>query len=425
MQTNLSPETILLLLGLSFFFGLAFEERYAASPLHRPGGVRTFPLLSVTGAGLYLLEPVHALGFVAGLVILGAWIHAYYRSRWGVEPTAEDAGQSLIVPLCNLVAFILGPVVLTQPAWLGVGMTVVAVLLLGAKAQLHRLARAVPADEIITLAKFLVLTGIILPLLPNHPVTTLSGITPFQVWLAVVVVSALSYGSYLLRRFVSPSMGVMAAAFLGGLYSSTAATVVLARRTREQPEAAWELQAGIMLASTIMYLRLGAVLAVFNLPLARAAALPLLGLCLLGLTVTGLCHWRAVRASTPAGASTLDNPLELTTAAIFAAAFVIISLATAWMQGRFGSSGLYLLAAVVGVTDIDPFVLSLAQGGGQESRLTVLVVAILIAASTNNLLKAGYAVTLAGWRCSRAAAAALILLAMMGLVLAAWMAGLA
>jgi uncharacterized membrane protein (DUF4010 family) len=111
--------------------------------------------------------------------------------------------------------------------------------------------------------------------------------------------------------------------------------------------------------------------------------------------------------------------LELTTAAIFAGAFVLISLATAWVKSQFGSSGLYLLAAAVGVADIDPFVLNLAQGGGAESRPAVLVAAVLIAASSNNLLKAGYAAVLAGWRSSRAAVAALILLAVAGLAISA------
>jgi uncharacterized membrane protein (DUF4010 family) len=161
------------------------------------------------------------------------------------------------------------------------------------------------------------------------------------------------------------------------------------------------------------------VLAVFNFGLARASALPLLGLSLFGLTMTGLCHWRAVHGKIPAGPSTFGNPLELSTAAVFSAAFVLISLATAWIRSHYGNSGLYILAAAVGVTDIDPFVLNLAQGGGAGSRAAVMTTAILIAASTNDLLKAGYALVLGGWRGSRIAAAALGLLALAGLAVAA------
>jgi hypothetical protein len=78
---NASPQNLALILGLSFFFGLAYEDFYAQRALYRPGGVRTFPLLALLGAGLYLVEPAHALAFSAGLLVLGAWLHAWYRSH--------------------------------------------------------------------------------------------------------------------------------------------------------------------------------------------------------------------------------------------------------------------------------------------------------------------------------------------------------
>jgi uncharacterized membrane protein (DUF4010 family) len=433
-----SPQKLALILALSFFFGLAYEEFYSRRALSRPGGVRTFPLLALVGGGLYLIEPAHALAFSVGLLVLGAWLHAWYRSRvrsarFGTAPSAppraegateaEDTAE-LMGPVCSLLAYLIGPTVLLEPSWVAVSLTVSAVLLLGAREPLHDLARRIPFDEIATIGKFLVLTGIVLPLLPNEPVTTLTAITPHQLWLAVVVVSSLSYGSYLLQRYVSPTGGVLMAAVLGGLYSSTATTVVLARRVREDPAAIRDLQAGIVLATALMYLRLGLVIAVFNPALARAFAPALLALCLLGVALAAGCYWRGGRGrSTVPRLAPPTNPLELSAAFIFAVAFVLVSLASTWVKANFGYAGVYSLAAIVGITDIDPFVLSLAQGGVQHLLTTVMMVAILIAAASNNVLKAVYAVAFAGLRESLAPLVALGLLAATSLAIAIWLAG--
>jgi len=437
---NVSAQNLALLLGLSFFFGLAYEDFYARRGLRRPGGVRTFPLLALLGAGLYLVEPAYGLAFVAGLAVLGAWLYAWYRSHvtWerseAVAATAEESaaptaeaggGAGLMGPVCNLLAYLIGPTALREPAWITVSLTVSAVLLLGAREPLHQLARRIPFDEIATFGKFLVLTGIVLPLLPDQPVTSLTEITPHQLWLAVVVVSSLSYGSYLVQRYVSPARGVLLTAVLGGLYSSTATTVVLARRVGEDPGAVGDIQAGIVLATALMYLRVLVVVAVFNLPLARVLAPGLVGLGALGAGLAAACYGRLRRGrSTGAAFAQPRNPLELSAAFIFAVMFVVVSLGSTWAKARFGHAGVYSLAAIVGVTDIDPFVLSLAQGGVQGMAATAMTVAILIAAASNNLLKAAYAVVFAGRRNSLPAFAALVLLAVATVGVAAAMAGI-
>ena len=425
MTGQLAPERLALLVGLSFFFGLAFEEFYARAAPQRPGGVRTFPLLALAGAGLYVVEPARALGFVAGLLVLGAWLYGYYVQRLSESRAAGSLDAELMVPACNLLAFLLGPLTVLQPIWVSVAVTVIAVLLLGARERLHELAQRLPAGETATAGKFLILTGIVLPLLPQQPVYGLTTFTPYQVWLAVVAVSTLSYGSYLVQRYLWPKQGVWLAAILGGLYSSTATTVMLARRAKEAGRPSGELQAAMVLATALMYFRLAVVIALFNLPLARALAMPLAALCLLALLATLLCRWlardgRAPTVAAPAPAP--RNPLELSAACLFAAVFVIVSVATGWTHTQFGHEGVFWLAAVVGVSDIDPFVLSLAQGGGNGLLVGDEVAAILIATSSNNLLKAAYALGFAGWRANYAPAIALVGLAIAS-VLAALFAG--
>lgn len=418
MSANPSPENLALLLGLSFFFGLAFEEYFGPATQRIPGGVRTFPLLALTGAMLYLLDPAHAIAFSTGLLGLGAWLFAYYRSCLS-DPTSPDSTKAgLVAPISNVLAYLLGPVVLAEAHWLAVGITVTAVLFLHARDPLHELAHKIPAHEITTLGKFLVLIGVILPILPDHPLTGLTTITPYQVWLAVVVVSTLSYGSYLAQRLLSPERGVLLTAVLGGLYSSTVTTVALARRMRDDPEARGEFQAGVILATACMFLRLLILFAVFNLSLAQGLMASLLFLFVVGLGVAGWWFWYAAPVTARPHAALSLNPLEIGAALLFATMFVVLSLASSWIKRGFGETGLYWLASVVGLTDIDPFVLSLAQGGVEGLPLHSIVAAVLIAASSNNLLKACYAVAFAGWRASLPIVGALGLLAALGFGLA-------
>ena len=413
----------LLLLGLGFFFGLAFEEFHAQSGQVRPGGVRTFPLLALGGGLLYRLDTTHLLPLSVGLLILGAWLTCYY---WRHVEEIDQEGRpnvGLMVPVCNVLAYLLGPIALAEPPWMSIGVAVAAVLLLTARERLHGFARSIEIGEIITAGKFLILTGLVLPFLPNEPVTRLTEITPYQVWLAVLAVCTVSYASYLLQRYVAPPGAGLWVAVLGGLYSSTATTVILARRAGADPAVLRQAQTGIMLATSVMYVRLLIIVAMFDLPLARALAPMLLLLAALGLALAGL--WYRVRTA-PTVAGVADpapaNPLELSAAFIFAALFVTIALASAWARTEFGQNGLFGLAAIVGFTDIDPFVLSIAAGGAAPLSAGAGATAILIAASSNNVLKATYSLAFAGGRGAVAPAAVLVFLALGGAGAAWWIA---
>jgi uncharacterized membrane protein (DUF4010 family) len=349
--------------------------------------VRTFPLLALAGGLLYLLEPHYAAAFIAGLLVLGLWISSYVRAQ--IEHPAELAEGPFIVPISNVLAYVLGAVALTQPLWICVSVAVAAVLLLGGRKALHDLAQRVPDKEVVTAGKFLILVGIVLPLLAGRPAIPYTSITPFGVWLAVVAVSTISYGSYLLSNYVFRGKGTVLMAMLGGLYSSTATTVVLARRANSEGMTS-ELEAGMVAASAMMYPRVLAVCAIFNLGLARLLAPSMLTLCALFLVIAAA---RARGGKKTAEAVTGPNPLALGTACTFALLFVAISAITTLVQTYLGGAGVLALAAVVGVTDIDPFVLGLAQGGALTVGLPLAATAIVVATASNNILKAVYAVT--------------------------------
>ena len=189
--------------------------------------------------------------------------------------------------------------------------------------------------------------------------------------------------------------------------------------------AATDKSAGITLATAVMYLRILAIVAVFNLPLAKELGPALIGLGIAGLII-GAVQYRSARSSQNAAAERAPaeqrNPLELPTAAVFTMLFIVISLVSAWVGVEFGRSGILALAAVVGFADIDPFALNLAQGGVADLSASVAAMAILIATASNNLLKATYAAAFAGWRTSLPAVAALAALAALT-VIAAFLVG--
>lgn len=428
-EALLEPERLLVLLGLSFFLGLAFEEYFGARRLKAPGGVRTFPLLALSGALLYALMPETALLFLGGLVVLGAWLSIWYWHRLAIqlaEPRIEhepgirlDGGIMALVG--NLIAYLLGPVTLTQPLWVPVAIAVAAVLLTGARERLHAFAETVGGGELATLAKFLIIIGIVLPLVPNEPVTDITSITPYQVWLAVVVVSTLSYASYIVQRFVAPRRGLLYSAALGGLYSSTATTVVLSRRARLAGSGAAgaipALHTAIVLSTSVMFLRILIVVAIFNFALASVLAPSLLALFAVGLVIAAALYWRKDDTQPGSADEVLppSNPLEIQTAVIFALLFIALSLAVGWANTNLGEESLFALAALAGITDVDPLVLSIAQAAHGPAALSLDAAAILIAASSNNVLKGVYILTFAGRGAGAVPALALLVLAAGGI----------
>lgn len=405
---GVGAERLALLLGLSLFFGFAFEEFYSGQLPRNPGGVRTFPLLALAGGALFLLEPHYGAAFIAGLLVVGSWIYAYVRHGLSTEDHGEG---TFIVPISGVLAYVLGPIALTQPLWVSVGIAVAAVLLLGGKQTLHDWAHRVSDQEVITAGKFLILVGVVLPLLEGLPAIPHTKITPFGIWLAVVAVSTISYVSYLLATYVFPQRGTMFGAVLGGLYSSTATTVVLARRSRDE-KMTTEIEAGIIAATAMMYLRILVVCVLFNASLGAKLAPPILVLAVLSAAFAAV---RSRGETKTAATSRPPNPLQLGTALIFAALFVLIAYIVGYVQANLGSSGVYGLAAVVGVTDIDPFVLSIAQNQTATLALTTAASAILIAASSNNVLKAVYTVAFSRQRESWIPASALGVLAAAGI----------
>ena len=401
---------IVLVLFLSFLIGLEREEHKVTSGQYRFGGVRTFPLLGLLGYALCLFSDANLLLPAAGFAVVGAFLWQSYRHK-----LAGVALAGMTTELSGLLTYVVGALVSREQYWVAVTLIVIGVALLELKTALESLAKRVPGNEILTFAKFLLLTGVILPVVPNQTFGTF-GFNPFKTWLVVVAVSAISYASYLLQVWTEGRGGVLLAALLGGAYSSTLTTVVLAKRAREQSRP--RLYAGSMLfASGVMYLRLLALLGIFNGELLRRLGLPFLLLAAAG--ILGGWLWTRMPDHDAAKAEErfqAKNPLEVGAAFLFAAVFVAMLFLTHFALISLGRAGLFALAGVMGVTDVDPFILSLANSGPTLTPVAIAGAAIAIAAASNNLIKGVYAFAFGDRRTGVQGLTLLMALALLGLL---------
>ncbi len=401
---------ILLVLFLSFLIGIEREEHKSHKAHYAFGGVRTFPIIGLLGYGLALLSGDQQWPLAAGLAVVGSFLIISYSHKLA---GAETAG--LTTELMGLTIYVVGALIYREYFWIASTLVVISMFLLELKVALETLAERIPSEEIFTFTKFLLLTAIVLPAVPNAEFTIFK-LNPFKTWLVVAAVSTVSYSSYVLQKATKQKGGILVAAILGGAYSSTVMTVVLAKRATAENRP--HLFSGcILVASGVMYLRLAILVGLFNRVLASRllpAFLYLAAFALLG-------GWLWSRLPDTAGSDVkrqyqAKNPLEIRTALLFAIIFLAASIITHLAVAYFGRIGVYTLAALMGLTDVDPFILSMTASAGTSGPLVMASASILIAAASNNVIKGIYAFSFADRPTGRQSLVALILLAVMGLV---------
>ncbi len=410
----LPPEgvKIILVLFLSFLVGLEREEHKGGSESYAFGGVRTFPLIGLIGYAMALISGTELIPIALGFAAVAGFMLVSYRHK-----IQTSAAAGVTSEMSGLVTYLLGPLVYNDYFWVATTLAVLSLLLLELKVGLESLARRTAPGEILTFAKFLLLTAVILPVLPDAPLGRFH-INPFRTWLVVVAVSTVSYGSYVVQKVTKARErgGVVLAAVLGGAYSSTVTTVVLSRRARDERRPHL-FAGGILMASGIMYLRLAALVGLFSAALFDLIGIPFLVLSALAV----VAGWIWTRVPDPASDPVArefepKNPLELGAALVFAAIFLLTLVATQLAVSYMGKGGVYGLAAIMGLSDVDPFIMGMTQAAGATATVGVAAAGIIIAAAANNVAKGVYAFSFADRVTGRHALAALAALALSGLV---------
>jgi uncharacterized membrane protein (DUF4010 family) len=378
---------IVLVLFLAFLIGLEREEHKAINSYYSFGGVRSFPLIGLIGFTIALLAGKQLLPEILGFLVVGGFLIVSYWHKVSTGEAAEMPGVTS--ELSGLITYLVGALVFHDYFWIATTLTVASIILLELKEALEGLTKRIAPHEVLTFTKFLLLTAVILPVLPNQAFGRFM-INPFKTWLVVVAVCTVSYGSYLLLQ-VTKESGIILSAVLGGIYSSTATTVAIAKRSTSETHS--HLFAGAtLMASASMYLRITILVGIFNWKLLHLLAGPFLVLAAAA-AIAGYFWSRR-----PDGPHEKlhrryqhGNPLELRSAFFFAFIFLLILVITKLAFDYMGNRGAYFLGAVIGFADVDPFIMSMTQNAGLTPQLNISADAIMLAAASNNVAKGIYA----------------------------------
>jgi uncharacterized membrane protein (DUF4010 family) len=385
---------IAILLGT--LVGIEREKRKAEE--QEPGhiaGLRTFTLLALLGAAAGFISKNLSSPWIlaAALLIVGAFIVAGYF----VTARSSDGGKGLTTETAAIVVFLLGAMVMFGERELAIALGVVTAAVLAYKQPLHGFVEKLGWDDVYAGLRLLIATFIALPLLPNRTVDPWGALNPYELWLLVILISSLSLVGYVLTRWLGPARGTALTGLTGGLVSSTAVTLSFAREARDNPQNVAALACGILLAWAVMFLRVIVLVAVVNRKLLPEILIPFL---LMGLTSGGYAAFLYFRDSSvdgtaPKGEVEIENPFSLTAAAKFAALFAVVLLAVKIVQEHFPPSGLYAVAALAGLTDVDAITLSMSEFA-QSGEARVAVIAIVIASLSNTIVKCGMGFVLGG-----------------------------
>lgn len=400
---------ILLLLFLSSLIGLEREEHKSKGASYTFGGIRTFPLIGLIGYITAFLTKLNPIGIGIGFIVMGAFLLISYLHKMSIS---GEAGVT--TEISGLLTYLLGPLIYSEHYWVATSIVVIAVLLLELKEGLENLTKKIESEEIITFTKFLLITFVILPIVPNQNLTILN-INPFKTWLVVVAVSVVSYGSYVINKLLKGKGGALLTAVFGGAYSSTATTIVLTRWSKDEVHPFY-FSGSILLASAIMYLRVLLLVLVFNPLLFQKIFTPFLTLFVIGgLSAIFISRINEKKDHKIERKYSPKNPLDITSAILFAIIFLIILVSTEMFVKFLNSSFIYLLALLLGFSDVDPFIMSLTQTVGNSLSLEIGAKSIILATSSNNVMKGIYAMVFGEKRCGMTSFALLFIYAIIGL----------
>lgn len=388
------------------------------------GGVRTYPLFALVGATASLMADR-----VGPLPLFGAGLALSLLLAVGYWRDAEQGHLGLTTEASALLTFFLGALSTAQGVieplshriFVVSSIAVAATFLLSQKTELRQFSAKLSRDDVIATVKFLLIAVVVLPVLPNEALGPYGALNPYRIGFMVLLIAGIGFVGYVAMRLLGHGRGLLITGAVGGLVSSTAVTLAAAARARQTPQLAAVSALAVVIASTIMFLRVLITVAAVEVSLVPALAVPLGAMALVSLVAVGVM---AVRDRAHRATSTdveLTNPFELRKAVQFGAFFVFILVASRWATETLGETGSYLTGLLAGLTDVDAITLSMSNLVKTKAvEPHVATRTIVIAVASNTVVKAVMAVVLGGWAFARriVEVSALALVLGLGLALA-------
>lgn len=373
-------------LAIGLLIGLEREWRKQDADDHARMGIRTFGLIGLFGGLAGSLQ--NTLGpWLAPAAVLGLSLLLVGDRRTGGKNGTTTLNEDMTTLVAALATMLLGLLASTGAIELAVASAVIVVALLYLKPTLHRLVGKLTETELKATVRFLVISLVILPVLPDQSYGPYGAFNPRSTWLLVVMISGLSFIGYFAIRALGATLGVLATGLFGGMASSTATTIAFARLAGDKPAQGPMLAAGAILANAVMALRVLILTAVLAPTLASALALPLGLAAAVAAGFVAFIWYSARHSKLASDEMALSNPFELTQAIKFALLLTVIQILEQLLSDKFGEAGLYVLAAITGLADLDAITLSVARDVTGESDVMRGVIAILIAMASSILVK--------------------------------------
>ncbi len=377
----------------SFAIGLLIGLERERNPSAK-AGLRTFALVAMFGTLLALLSDKSGTPWllIGGLLAVAAMIVAAYFNA----PTENnDPGTTTVAAL--LFSYALGVLVWFGFAKLSVILAIATTILLYFKPELHGMSQRLNRRDLVSILQFSVLSFVILPILPDQNYGPYGAFNPYQAWMMVVLISGLSLAGYIALRWTGQRYGAPLLGFFGGLVSSTATTLVYARHSKLNESMLRLSAVVILIASQVVLIRLMIVSSIVSPAILKQLA-PVMGLgLLLGLAAT-LLNWERLKNTGMLPMPETTNPTELHAALTFGLLFVVVLFCSAWLNDVAGSGGLYIVALISGLTDVDAIALSSLRLFHLDKLSSAqTVTSIALAYLSNMLFKFGLAVSIGGF----------------------------
>jgi uncharacterized membrane protein (DUF4010 family) len=390
----------LIALAAGALIGLERQQSMTLDRKLRIGGVRTFPLIALTGALSALAA--HTMGvwpIFGALLVVGMFLAVSYYEEW-----TREAAPGITTEVAALITFLLGvlallpdlPLATGQRYLLIVASAGVVMALLSFKEPLHQAVARVSDDDIYATAKFVILALVVLPLLPNRTFGPLEVLNPFEIGVMIVLIAGISFLGYIATRIAGDRKGLAVTGVLGGLVSSTAVTVSVAMRVREAPKTATLAALAILTASATMFARILVVVGIVDPPLVPALLWPMGMMTAVGYATALALYLRSGRDLPEAEPVAHRNPFELNSALKFGLFFMVVIFVSKAAQTFLGDRGLYASSVLSGTTDVDAITLSVTRFHREGLAASTAAAAITLAAVTNTVVKVGIAAWMGG-----------------------------
>lgn len=385
--------TVALAIGL--LVGLERGWQTREDPDHqRAAGLRTFALTGLLG-GISA-----AISVATSPIVLAASLLAYTAAMGAfsyLEATIEK-NFSVTGVVAGILTFLLGAYAMIGNDLVAVAAAVVMAILLALRDPLHSWVKKLTWPELRSALMLLAMTFLMLPVLPDRPIDPWNVLNPAEIWLLAILIAVISFAGYIAVRIFGDRNGIAVAALAGGLASSTAVTLSFARLAREHPESTRLLAGGILLAGATMLARILVLAGLIKPELLGTLLLPAVAAGAVQLAASGFLLWKGESQSTEQSLLEIRSPFDLGTVLKLAGLIAVIMVVAKAMTDRASAAGLYLLAAVSGIADVDALTLSMARFAGGQVTLLDASIAIMIAAAVNTLSKTAMATAVGGRR---------------------------